>query len=226
MRLSNKEIGNQANISTISEQIYRWRWNFIGHILRMDPNKHPKTALKWAPEGKRSHGRPKETWSRIARKKEQHWVLRLDARQQWLLETVWHGKGECPALYPPRVMVLSQVLDWNMKYSILVPRIAQSNSVTALCFRVLLLTLTNIWTSVNQLCRFLYDPLSWYSHRICYLLFFFFGFHNPATTGILLDPFDLFFLVLIKEDKGNFFEWFSLYLSSSHIIFFIIIMFR
>jgi len=34
----------------------------------MDPNKHPKTALTWATEGRRSHGRQKETWSRAAKK--------------------------------------------------------------------------------------------------------------------------------------------------------------
>jgi len=32
----------------------------------LDPNKHPKTALTWAPVG-RSDGRPKETWQRCAR---------------------------------------------------------------------------------------------------------------------------------------------------------------
>ena len=57
----------RANISTISEQIFRRRWKFIGHVLRMaDPNKHPKTALTWAPEGRRIRGRPKENWRRTA----------------------------------------------------------------------------------------------------------------------------------------------------------------
>ena len=66
MKISNEEIRNRANISTISEQIFWRRWKFIGHVLRMDPNKHPKTALMWAPEGIRSRGRPKETWRRTA----------------------------------------------------------------------------------------------------------------------------------------------------------------
>ena len=59
MKVSNAEIRNRANISTISEQIYRRRWRFIGHILSMDANQYPKTALTWAPEGKKSHGRPR-----------------------------------------------------------------------------------------------------------------------------------------------------------------------
>jgi len=32
----------------------------------MNPSKHPKTALTWAPEGRRRRGRPKETWRRTA----------------------------------------------------------------------------------------------------------------------------------------------------------------
>ena len=56
-----------TDIGTISEQTFWRRWKFIGHVLRMDPNKHTKTALTWAPEG-RSRGRPKETWQRTAEK--------------------------------------------------------------------------------------------------------------------------------------------------------------
>ena len=68
MKISNEEIRNRANISTISEQIFRRRWTFIGHILRMDPNKHPKTVVTWAPEGRQSRGRSKKTWSRTVEK--------------------------------------------------------------------------------------------------------------------------------------------------------------
>ena len=39
MKISNEEIRNQANISTISEQIYRRRWKFIGYILRMEASR-------------------------------------------------------------------------------------------------------------------------------------------------------------------------------------------
>ena len=68
MKISNEEIQKRAIISTISEQIFRWRWKFNGLVLRMDPNKHPKTVLTWAPEGRRSRGRPKETWRRTVEK--------------------------------------------------------------------------------------------------------------------------------------------------------------
>jgi len=34
----------------------------------MEPNEHPKTALTWALEGRRSRGRPKDPWQRTAEK--------------------------------------------------------------------------------------------------------------------------------------------------------------
>ncbi|KAL9956580.1 hypothetical protein ACROYT_G038074 [Oculina patagonica] len=52
MRVSNEEVG------TISEQIKRRRWRWIGHVLRMDHQQNPRIALTLPPEGKRSRGRP------------------------------------------------------------------------------------------------------------------------------------------------------------------------
>ena len=68
MKTSNEEIRNRASISTINEQIFRRCWKFIGHIFRIEPSKHPKTALTWALEGRLSRGRPKETWCRTGKK--------------------------------------------------------------------------------------------------------------------------------------------------------------
>ena len=82
MRISNKEIRKRANISTISEQIFRQRWKFIGHVLRIEPNKHPKTILTWVPEGRRSRGSMKEIGGGPQKKIEQHWGLAHGTRQQ------------------------------------------------------------------------------------------------------------------------------------------------
>ena len=88
IKMSNEEIQKRANISTISEQILRQRWKFIGHILRMDPHKHPKTALTWAPKG-RSHGRPKDNWQSTAEKERTALGFgSIGVRQQWLLMIV------------------------------------------------------------------------------------------------------------------------------------------
>ena len=82
MRISNEEISKRANISTISEQIFWQRWKFIGHVLRMEPSKHPKTILTWVPEGRRSRGSMKEIGGGPQKKIEQHWDLVHARRQQ------------------------------------------------------------------------------------------------------------------------------------------------
>ena len=64
MRVPNDEIRRRAGIEKISTQVRRRRWKWIGHVLRMAPNRNPHVALSWAPSGKRSRGRPRETWRR------------------------------------------------------------------------------------------------------------------------------------------------------------------
>ncbi len=62
--VTNQEILERSGASTLSEEVKRRRWKFIGHILRQDPNNDCNVALTWAPEGKRKRGRPKTTWRR------------------------------------------------------------------------------------------------------------------------------------------------------------------
>ena len=62
MKVSNEEVRRRARTCTISEQIRRRRWHWIGHVLRMHDQQNPRIALTWAPEGKRNRGRPKVTW--------------------------------------------------------------------------------------------------------------------------------------------------------------------
>ena len=62
MRITNEEVRRMAGIrETISDQVARRRWTWLGHVLRMDHHSHPRIALTWVPEGKRKRGRPRET---------------------------------------------------------------------------------------------------------------------------------------------------------------------
>ena len=62
MCVSNEEVRRMVNTETISKLVMKRRWKWIGHVLRMDNSCLPRVALVWAPEGKRTRGRPKETW--------------------------------------------------------------------------------------------------------------------------------------------------------------------
>jgi len=67
MKKSNEEIRNGANISTISEPIFRWRWKFIGHILDQNgPKQTSQDGINMGTGSRRRRGRPKETWRRTA----------------------------------------------------------------------------------------------------------------------------------------------------------------
>ena len=82
MRMSNQEVRRRANIaSTISQQIRRRRWRMIGHVLR-SKDEHTKIALSWTPQGKRSRGRPRETWRRTAERERKEYGF-----------TSWEGAG-------------------------------------------------------------------------------------------------------------------------------------
>ena len=66
MRVSNQEVRRLAKVgTTISQEVRRRRWKMIGHVLR-SRDEHTKIALSWTPQGRRSRGRPKETWRRTA----------------------------------------------------------------------------------------------------------------------------------------------------------------
>ena len=71
MKVSNDEVRRRARTCTISEQIRRRRWRWIGHVLRMNNQSNPRIALTWAPERKRTRGRPKVTWRRTAERERQ-----------------------------------------------------------------------------------------------------------------------------------------------------------
>ena len=68
-RVTNEEIRARAGLETISKQMARRRWTWLGHVLRMDYHSHPRIALTWVPEGKRKRVRPRETWRMTYRKR-------------------------------------------------------------------------------------------------------------------------------------------------------------
>ena len=67
-KITNEELHSRTKTDNISNIICRRRWNWIGHVLRMDNTKHCAVALTWQPEGKRKVGRPKTTWRRTTEK--------------------------------------------------------------------------------------------------------------------------------------------------------------
>ena len=73
--ISNSELQKVTGTIKLEEEIKIKGWQYIGHILRRDRSDNIRTALTWTPEGKRSKGRPGETWRRTVEceRKEMGW---------------------------------------------------------------------------------------------------------------------------------------------------------
>nr|CAI5849928.1 unnamed protein product [Callosobruchus analis] len=64
--ITNRELWDRTNQTPIRTETKRRKWNWIGHTLRRGNEGITKQALKWSPTGRRSRGRPVETWKRRA----------------------------------------------------------------------------------------------------------------------------------------------------------------
>ena len=63
--ISNQELYALTKTNPLEKIIEIRRHRLLGHILRMESSRIPKTALTWTPaNGRRNRGRPKTTWRR------------------------------------------------------------------------------------------------------------------------------------------------------------------
>lgn len=81
--------------------IFRGRWTWLVHVLRMDSDSIIETDLFWTSEGKRKKGRPKDTWQRAVeaeiKEQKRRWGTLQElasGRQGWrTLVTALYAKG-------------------------------------------------------------------------------------------------------------------------------------
>ena len=66
--ISNAELRLKTGTNNISSEVTRRRWRWVGHVLRMEPSAIARVSMHWTPPGKRSRGRPKETYRRRVEK--------------------------------------------------------------------------------------------------------------------------------------------------------------
>ena len=62
--ISNKDLYKTTKTRCLTDEIKCRRMRWLGHVLRMEPDRTAKIALRWTPPGKRKPGRPKTTWRR------------------------------------------------------------------------------------------------------------------------------------------------------------------
>ena len=63
-KVTNVELWRRAGQRPIKSDLRRRRWRWVGHTLRRHKESITRQALYWNPQGKRSRGRPRNTWRR------------------------------------------------------------------------------------------------------------------------------------------------------------------
>ena len=63
-KITNKDLWRETGQEPVIEHLRRRKWNWIGHTLRKSDDCIAKQALQWTPQGRRSRGRPRNTWKR------------------------------------------------------------------------------------------------------------------------------------------------------------------
>ena len=61
-KISNDDLYQKTGCISIDLEIKKRRLGWLGHVLRMSPERIPKVALRWTTAGKGKRGRPKTTW--------------------------------------------------------------------------------------------------------------------------------------------------------------------
>ena len=89
--ISNEKLYEEVEISRITDIIKARRWSFTGHILRFENTNDCRIVMNWTPMGKRSIGRPKETWRRMAEKERDvfGWTSWAEAAQNAVDRAEW-----------------------------------------------------------------------------------------------------------------------------------------
>ena len=100
-KITNTEVRKSAGLEKISTIVKKRRWQWIGHVLRMDNNRNARTTLDRAPERKRQRGRPKETWRGTVEKERKQLGFNTwaEATRQVQDRSKWRGLVHGPILH-------------------------------------------------------------------------------------------------------------------------------
>ncbi|XP_030745176.1 uncharacterized protein LOC115874223 [Sitophilus oryzae] len=62
--IRNTDLLHLTNQQEVGIEIRKRKWSWIGHTLRKPDSNIARSALEWNPQGKRTQGRPAQTWRR------------------------------------------------------------------------------------------------------------------------------------------------------------------
>ncbi|XP_060570017.1 uncharacterized protein LOC132728386 [Ruditapes philippinarum] len=62
--VTNVEVNRRSGITNIVQEVKSRRWRWLGHVLRMNTQRHPHKVLRWTPQARGKRVRPLGTWRR------------------------------------------------------------------------------------------------------------------------------------------------------------------
>ena len=78
MKVTNEEVRKRTGSERLSTQIRTRRWTWIGYVLRMKPDSFARTALNWAPEGKRKRSSERNMEENSQKREKSNWVQNVN----------------------------------------------------------------------------------------------------------------------------------------------------
>ena len=94
MKVTNEEVRKRTGSERLSTQIRTRRWTWIGHVLRMKPDSLSRTALNWAPEGKRKRSSERNLEENSRKREKSNGVQNVDRGSENSLSTERDGKTQ------------------------------------------------------------------------------------------------------------------------------------
>ena len=81
--ISKQQLLPRFNQESMEIIIMRRRWGWIGHVTHREQGSITRTALLWAPEGKRKRGRRKNTWRRTVEGELKPYSVSVELFRRW-----------------------------------------------------------------------------------------------------------------------------------------------
>lgn len=84
-QIRNKTIRKKTKVIDLKKRIRQLKWNWAGHICRLENSKWTKRVTEWIPlDGKRKQGRPKKRWRDLfVQQCGPEWMRKARARDEW-----------------------------------------------------------------------------------------------------------------------------------------------
>lgn len=83
--ITNTELRRRTGVTDAVEQIAKLKWNWAGHIARLQDNRWTKRMIEWRPrqDAFRNRGRPPTRWSDDIKRIHTNWIQEAQNRNVW-----------------------------------------------------------------------------------------------------------------------------------------------